>query len=70
MEHRGVEYRIMQDIKPGDWKWSVETETGTKAGRSDRRDAAVIAANRDRAWQRNRDDARRGSRDREEGAAE
>ena len=46
MEHRGVEFRIMQGIKPGDWKWSVETETGTKSGRSDRRDAAVIAAKR------------------------
>ena len=46
MEHRGVEYRIMQGIKPGDWKWSVETETGTKCGRSDRRDAAVVAAKR------------------------
>jgi hypothetical protein len=33
MEHRGVECRIMQGIKPGDWKWSVETETGTKCGR-------------------------------------
>jgi hypothetical protein len=44
MEHRGVEYRIIQGIKPGDWKWSVETETGTKSGTSDRKDAAVIAA--------------------------
>ena len=44
MKHRGVEYRIIQGIKPGDWKWSVETETGTKSGTSDRKDAAVIAA--------------------------
>ena len=43
MEHRGVEYRIIQGIKPGVWKWSVETETGTKSGTSDRKDAAVIA---------------------------
>jgi hypothetical protein len=43
MEHRGVEYRIIQGIKPGLWKWSVETETGTKSGTSDRKDAAVIA---------------------------
>lgn len=46
MEHRGVEYRIMQGIKPGDWKWSVETETGTKSGTSERKDAAVMAAKR------------------------
>jgi hypothetical protein len=46
MEHRGVEYRIIQGIKPGDWKWSVETETGTKSGTSGRKDAAVIAAKR------------------------
>jgi hypothetical protein len=43
MEHRGVEYRIIRGIKPGVWKWSVETETGTKSGTSDRKDAAVIA---------------------------
>jgi hypothetical protein len=43
MEHRGVEYRIIQGIKPGVRKWSVETETGTKSGTSDRKDAAVIA---------------------------
>ena len=46
MEHRGVEYRILQGIKPGDWKWSVETATGIKSGTSDSRDAAVIAAKR------------------------
>ena len=34
MEHRGVEYRIIQGIKRGLWKWSVETETGTKSGTS------------------------------------
>ena len=32
MKHRGVEYRIMQGIKPGDWKWSVETEMGQSLG--------------------------------------
>ena len=46
MEHRGVEYRIVQGIKRGFWKWSVETETGTKSGTSDSKDAAVIAAKR------------------------
>ena len=46
MEHRGVEYRIMQGIKPGDWKWSVETGTGTKSGISDSKDAATAAAKR------------------------
>ena len=46
MEHRGVQYRIIQGIKRGLWKWSVETETGTKSGTSDSKDAAVIAAKR------------------------
>jgi hypothetical protein len=46
MEHRGVEYRIIQGIKPGDWKWSAEIKTGTKSGTSDNKDAAVIAAKR------------------------
>ncbi len=46
MEHRGVEYRIIQGIKRGFWKWSVETETGTKSGTTDSRDAAMAAAKR------------------------
>jgi hypothetical protein len=46
MEHRGVEYRIIQGIKRGFWKCSVETETGTKPGTSDSRDAAMTAAKR------------------------
>ena len=46
MEHRGVEYRIIQVIKHGFWKWSVETETGTKSGSTDSKDAAVVAAKR------------------------
>jgi hypothetical protein len=46
MEHRGVEYRIIQGIKRGFWKWSVETETGTKSGTTDSRDAPMAAAKR------------------------
>jgi|GraSoi2013_100cm_1033763.scaffolds.fasta_scaffold28979_2 hypothetical protein len=47
MEHRGVEYRIIQGIKPGDWKWSVLSEAaGRKSGTSDTKDAAVSAAAR------------------------
>ena len=46
MEHRGVEYRIIQGIQRGLWKWSVETETGTKSGISDSKDAAMAAAKR------------------------
>jgi hypothetical protein len=45
MEHRGVEYRIIQGIH-GPWKWSVETGTGTKSGISDSKDAAMAAAKR------------------------
>jgi len=44
MEHRGVEYRIIQGIQRGPWKWSVETGTGTKSGTSDSKDAAMTAA--------------------------
>ena len=46
MEHRGIEYRIMQGIQRGFWKWSVEIETGTKHGTSRSRDAAMNAAKR------------------------
>jgi hypothetical protein len=46
MEHRGVEYRTMQGIQRGLWKWSVETETGTKSGTSESKDAAMNAARR------------------------
>src|SRR5260370_16589554 len=46
MEHRGVEYRIIQGIKRGFWKWSVETETGKNFGTSDSRDAAMAARQR------------------------
>jgi hypothetical protein len=38
MEHRGVEYRIIQGIQRGPWKWSVETGTGTKSGIYDSKD--------------------------------
>jgi hypothetical protein len=41
MEHRGVEYRIIQGIKRGFWKWSVEAETRTKSGS---KNAAMNAA--------------------------
>ena len=45
MEHRGVEYRIIQGIQRGFWKWSVETKTGTKSGTSNSKDEAMNAAN-------------------------
>jgi hypothetical protein len=46
MEHRGVEYRIIQGIKRGFWKWSIDTETGTKSGSSASKAAALAAAKR------------------------
>jgi hypothetical protein len=46
MEHRGVEYRTIQGIQRGFWKWSVETETEKNSGTSDSRDAAMAAAKR------------------------
>jgi len=36
MEHRGVEYRIIQGIQRGIWKWSVETEEQFAALSSER----------------------------------
>ena len=45
MEYRGVEYRILQGIRPGDWKWTVLLETaGKNSGQAVRRDHAVAAA--------------------------
>jgi hypothetical protein len=46
MEYRGIEYRVIQGIKRGFWKWSVESVEGTRAGTSDSRDAALSAARR------------------------
>jgi len=46
MEHRGVEYRIIQGIKRCFCKWSIETETEKNSGTSDSRDAAMTAAKR------------------------
>jgi hypothetical protein len=46
MEHRGVEYRVLQGIRRGFWKWSVETEAGTRSGTSESKDAAMAAARR------------------------
>jgi hypothetical protein len=46
MEYRGIEYRVIQGIKRGFWKWSVESAEGTRAGTSDSRDTAVSAAKR------------------------
>ena len=46
MEYRGIEYRVIQGIKRGFWKWSVDTAAGTRAGTSDSRDTAVSAAKR------------------------
>ena len=46
MEHRGIEYRIIQGIKPGFWEWLVETATDRKSGTSDSREAAMAAARR------------------------
>ena len=46
MEYRGIEYRVIQGIKRGFWKWSVDTAEGIRAGTADRRDTAVSAAKR------------------------
>ena len=46
MEHRGLEYRVIQGISRSYWKWSVDIDTGTKTGTSKSRDAAARAAKR------------------------
>lgn len=46
MEYRGVEYRVVQGIKRGFWKWSVEIATGKKSGTSGSKAAAMAAAER------------------------
>ena len=46
MLHRDVEYRIIQGIKRGFWKWSIEGETGKRSGTSNSRNAAMAAAKR------------------------
>ncbi|MDP2354529.1 MAG: hypothetical protein Q8M31_00495 [Beijerinckiaceae bacterium] len=46
MEYLGVEYRVVQGIKRGFWKWSVEIATGKKSGTSDSKAAAMAAAQR------------------------
>src|SRR3954451_7978621 len=43
MEYRGKHYTIVQGIRPGSWKWTVELhERGVKSGHSPTREAAKI----------------------------
>jgi hypothetical protein len=43
MEHRGVEYRIIQGIKRSDWKWSVLSEAARRKS-GDHRAGQVLRA--------------------------
>jgi hypothetical protein len=43
MEYRGKHYTIVQGIRPGSWKWTVEFhDRGVKSGDSPSREAAKI----------------------------
>ena len=43
MEYRGKHYTIVQGIRPGSWKWTVELhERGVKSGESPTREAAKV----------------------------
>jgi hypothetical protein len=45
MEHRGVEYTVVQTINPYSWKWSFQREGRTpKIGIADSRTEVVLAA--------------------------
>jgi len=45
MVYKGIEFNIIQGIKPGVWKWSVSTSRGkAKNGQSKTKPNAVIAA--------------------------
>jgi hypothetical protein len=45
MEHRGVEYTVVQTINPYSWKWSFQREGRTpKIGIADSRTEAVVSA--------------------------
>jgi hypothetical protein len=45
LAYKGIEFNIIQDIKPGVWKWSVSTSAGeSKNGQSKTKPNAVIAA--------------------------
>jgi hypothetical protein len=45
MEHRGVEYTVVQTINPYGWKWSFQREGRTpKIGIADSRTEGVLAA--------------------------
>jgi hypothetical protein len=47
MEHRGVEYSIVQGVERGKWMWSLSLDTNVKSsGQADNKLAAVIAAER------------------------
>jgi hypothetical protein len=48
MEHRGVEYRVVQTIERGIWMWTVAIEPrsfrGATSGTEKSRDAAIATA--------------------------
>jgi len=47
MEHRGIEYSVVQGIERGTWKWfAVIDATMTKSGQAKSRPAAVSDAKR------------------------
>jgi hypothetical protein len=44
MEHRGIEYTVVQGIERGVWKWSASVAGAALLGKKDTRSEAVAAA--------------------------
>jgi hypothetical protein len=44
MEYRGIEYTLVQGIKPGVWEWTASAANLLIMGKAPSRPAAVVAA--------------------------
>lgn len=46
MEHKGIQYTIVQTASPTGWKWTAHFSLRTKTGTSHNRLKAILAAER------------------------
>ena len=44
MEHKGIPYSVGESVDPNSWKWTVDTEHGTKFGTARNRTLAILPA--------------------------
>ena len=44
MEHKGTQYSVVQTAAPSGWKWTVNTERGTRTGTAGNRTLAILRA--------------------------